>query len=72
MIISRLVRGLGTRGLIHPAKAKKAARIVSHMEHAGGGVVGIEFLAPHYFSPITLAVFAVAFLVVHFMASLEE
>lgn len=71
MLISRIIKGAGRRGWITPAKAKAASKWVAHVEHAGGGVVGIEFMAPHYFSPITLAVFAAAFLVIHIMAAVE-
>lgn len=71
MLISRAIKGAGRRGWIRPAVAKRAAKWVTHFEHAGGGVVGIEFLAPHYFSALSLMVFALAFLTIHIMAAWE-
>lgn len=72
MILSRAVQRLGRTGWLAPARAKKIARWVAHLEHAGGGVVGIEFLAPHYFSAFALMTFAALFVLVRLWAGAEE
>lgn len=47
------------------------ARAVSHVEHAGGTVVGIEFLFPHYFAAVHLLMLAVCFLVLRVLSGAE-
>ena len=70
MILSRLYRRACAKCGVPKQEVNKVAKWIEHIEHAGGTVVGIEFLAPHYFSALALTVLAIAFLAVHVGASM--
>lgn len=59
-------------GWIEPRWAKHCARWVGHLEHGGGGVVGIEYILPHYFSGFALATIAAIIVVVRLIAGVNE
>lgn len=71
MLLARLIRRLGRTGWIDAHLARRIATWVEHLEHAGGGVVGIEFLMPHTFSGLGLGVIAAVVVAVRVLATLS-
>lgn len=56
-----------------PAKITHDVTVaLAHMEHAGGAVVGLDFISRHAFGPVSLGIITFVILAVRVMAKAES
>lgn len=67
-MLSRLANVILPRFNVEREKVKVVARLLSHVEHSGGVLVGIEFVFPHVLAASQLVVTFFAVFILHIVA----